>query len=109
VGKITYAIVAPEEAIFSLFSLPMPRFAHPGTFRRASKPMREVEPESTLAFFPGTREDSSVTTLFGFTGRWCSTCGIGADVTEGAETADVWVAGISGRTLKGNKDIFAAR
>ncbi len=110
-GKIdTYAVIAPGEVIFSLFSLPTPRFARPGVFRRASKPMRdwENEPESTLAFFPGTKGDSSAITVFGFTGRCCSACGIRTGAAE-AGTADVLVMETSGRTVEGDKDILTAR
>jgi hypothetical protein len=86
----TYAVIAPGEAVFSLFSLPTPRFARPGVFRRTSKSMRdwENEPESTLTL-PVTKGDTSATTAFGFAGRCCSTCGIRAGTVEGAETAGV--------------------
>jgi hypothetical protein len=67
----TYAVIAPGAVIFSLFCLPTPRFVRPGVLRRASKPLRDWgnELESILAFFPGTKGDSSATTVFAFTGR----------------------------------------
>ena len=87
----TYTIIAPGEVIFTLFSLPTPRFDRPAVFRRASKPMRdwENELESTLALLPVDKSDPSVTTAFGFIGRCCSACGIRVGAVEGAETADV--------------------
>jgi len=78
------AIFAPGEVIFSLFSLLTPRFDRPAVFRRASKSMRdwENELEGILAFLPVNMGDPSVTTVFEFTGRCCSACGIKAGAVE---------------------------